>query len=102
MRHERLTLEDAVTFWQALAISRVHAVVRGMLLLVWGFQLLMYCTLGYWWLGPLAVAVQWGTLWGLRWGLMWVCRGVWWGIDYVHSALQGWRHDTRSTTGGRP
>ena len=92
MARARLTHADAMTLWRARDVYRFQAVLKGLLGLFWGFQMLMYCSLGYWWLGPLAVALQWGLLWCLRWGLRWLGRwahrALWWCIDHVQSAVQ--------------
>src|SRR5262249_31657417 len=89
----------AMTLWQARDVYRVQAVCKGGLVLFWGFQVVMYGSFGYWWLGPLAVALQSGLLWCLRWGLRrvgrWAHRGPWWSIDHVQSAVQTWRHAHR-------
>ena len=72
---------------------------KGLLVLFWGFQVVMYCSFGSWWLGPLAVALQWGLLWCLRWGLRWLGR---WatracgGVSITPSvAVQTWRREHR-------
>ena len=84
-----------MTLWHARDVYRVQAVLKGLLVLFWGFQVVMYCSLGYWWLGLVAVALQWGLLWCLRWGLRWARRGLWWCIDHGHVALVTWRHEHR-------
>ena len=99
MARSRLTHDDAMTLWQARDVYRVHAVLKGLLVLFWGFQVLMYCSFGYWWLGPLAVALQWGLLWCLRWVLRWIGRwahqGLWWCIDHAQIVVQTWRREHR-------
>ena len=95
MTRARFTHDDAMTLWQARDVSRVQAVCKGLLVLFWGFQVVMYGSFGSWWLGPLAVALQWGLLWCLRWGLRWLGRwahqGLWWCLDHAQSAVQTWR-----------
>ena len=95
MARSRLSHEDAMTLWQARDVYRVQAVLRGCVVLFFGFQLVMYTSFGYWWLGLVAVALQWGLLWCLRWGLRWARRGLWWCIDHGHVALVTWRHEHR-------
>src|SRR5207253_2137213 len=74
MARSRLSHEDAMTLWQARDVYRVQAVLRGGVVLFFGFQVVMYTSFGYWWLGLVAVALQWGLLWCLRWGLRWLGR----------------------------
>ena len=95
MIRSRLTHEDAMLLWQARDVYRVQSVLKGCVVLFFGFQLVMYTSFGYWWLGLVAVALQWGLLWCLRWGLRWARRGLWWCIDHVHVALVTWRHERR-------
>jgi hypothetical protein len=95
MARSRLSHEDAMTLWHARDVYRVQAVLKGLLVLFWGFQVVMYCSFGYWWLGLVAVALQWGLLWCLRWGLRWARRGLWWCIDHGYVALVTWRHEHR-------
>jgi hypothetical protein len=99
MIRSRLTHEDAMLLWQARDVYRVQSVLKGCVVLFFGFEFVMYCSLGYWWLGILAIAFQWGLLWCLRWGLRWVGRwahrGLWWSMDHVQSAVQTWRHTHR-------
>jgi hypothetical protein len=99
MSRSHVTHEDAMTFWRARDVYRVQAVCKGLLLAFWGVQLLGYAVLGYWWLGPLAVALQWGLLWGVRWVLRWVGRvlhrGLWWGVDQVQRAVPSRPHIER-------
>jgi len=99
MTRSRLSHADAMTLWRARDVYRVHAVLKGLLGLFWGFQVLMYCAFGYWWLGPLAVALQWAMLWCLCWVLRrigrWAQQGLGWGNDHAQSAMQTWRREDR-------
>jgi len=99
MTRAHVTHDDAMSLWRARDVYRVQAVLKGLLVLFWGFQVLIYCSLGYWWLGLLAVALQWAMLWcrrwGLRWAFRWAHRGLWWSIDHVQSAVQTWRRAHR-------
>ena len=99
MTRSRLSHADAMTLWRARDVYRVHAVLKGLLVLFWGFQVLMYGAFGYWWLGPLAVALQWGLLWGLRQVLRhigrWAHQCLWWSIDHAKAALAARRYAER-------
>jgi hypothetical protein len=99
MTRVHLSHEDAMTLWRARDLYRVQAVLKGLLLLFWSLQLVMYVSFGYWWLGLLAVGLQWAMLWCLRWGLRWLGRwahqGLWWCIDHVQSAVQSWQREHR-------
>ena len=99
MTRARFTHNDAMTLWQARDVYRVQAVCKGLLVLFRDFQVVMYCSFGHWWLGPLAVALQWGLLWCLRWGLRWLGRwahqGLWWCIDHAQLAVQTWWREHR-------
>jgi len=88
-----------MTLWRARDIYRVQAVLKGLLLLFWSLQLVMYVSFGYWWLGLLAVGLQWAMLWCLCWVLRWIGRwahqGLWWCIDHAQRAVQSWQREHR-------
>jgi hypothetical protein len=87
MTRSRLTHEDAITLWRARDVHRVHSVLRGLLILFFAVEFIGYCTVGYWYFGVLAIALQLGLLWCLRWarrwGLLWARRGLWWCLDHA-------------------
>jgi hypothetical protein len=47
MTRARFTHDDAMTLWQARDVYRVQAVCKGLLVLFWGFQVVMYGSFGY-------------------------------------------------------
>jgi hypothetical protein len=87
MTRQQFTHEEAITVWRARDVHRVHSVLRGLLILFFAGELLMYCTVGSWYFGVLAITLQLGALWclrwALRWGLLWARRGLWWCIDHA-------------------
>ena len=99
MQRSRLSFEDALTLWRARDVSRVHAGLRGLLVLFFGLEFLGYCTVGYWDLGLVLIGLQCALLWCLRWGLRWVFRwahrGLWWCLDHTKSAVVTWLHAHR-------
>ena len=95
MTRSRLSHEDAMTLWRARDIYRVQSVLKGCVVLFFSFEFVMYCSLGYWWLGVLAIACQWGLLWCLLWVLRWARWGLWWGLDHARVAVLAWRRERR-------
>jgi hypothetical protein len=95
MTRTRFTHEDAMTLWRARDIYRVHAVLRGLVILFFALELFGYATVGYWYFGVLTIALQW-VLWRcLCWGLRWARRGLWWGLDHLQVAALAWWHEHR-------
>jgi hypothetical protein len=90
MTRTRFTHEDAMTLWRARDIYRVHAVLRGLVILFFALEFLTGFMVGHWWVGPVRVAVHGALLWGLRWALRstwrWAHRGLWWCIDRAQEA----------------
>jgi hypothetical protein len=73
MTRQRLTHDDAMTFWRARDIYRVHATVRGIVLLFFLLELLRCASRGQWLLGLGLIGVQGGILYGLwrGWRTLW-------------------------------
>jgi len=95
MRPSRLSFDDAMTLWRAREVSRVHAVLRGFVVLCFLLEFFGYCTLGYWWLGLIVIGLQWGLLWCLRWVLRWARWSLWWCLDHAKLVLLTWMHERR-------
>ncbi|MET0568950.1 MAG: hypothetical protein ABWZ74_07720 [Hyphomicrobiaceae bacterium] len=99
MSRSRLSYEDAMTLGRTRDVYRVHAALKGLVLLFFVVEFFGYFAVGYWWLGPLAITLQCGLLWCLRWVLRrigrWAHQGLWWSIDHAQSAVQTWRREHR-------
>ena len=95
MQRSRLSFEDALTLWRARDVSRVHAGLRGLLVLFFGLEFLGYCTGGYWDLGLVLIGLQCALLWCLRWVLWWARRGLWWCLDHAKVTVVPWLHERR-------
>jgi len=70
-------------------------VLRGLVVLFFLMEFFGYLALGYWYLGLVAIGLQWGLLWCLRWALRWVRWAVGWGIDHTKGAMVTWMHTRR-------
>jgi hypothetical protein len=99
MPRSQLTHAEAMTLWRARDVYRVQAVLKGLMLLFFLVEFFGYCAVGYWWLGPLVIALQCGLLWclrrALRWVGRWAHRGLWWSIDHAQRAVQSWQREHR-------
>ncbi len=95
MQRSRLSCEDALTLWRARDVSRVHAGLRGLLVLFFGLEFFGYCTVGYWYLGLVLIGLQCALLWCLRWVLWWARRGLWWCLDHAKVTVVTWLHERR-------
>ena len=95
MQRSRLACDDARTLWEARDVYRVKAALRGIVVLFFSLEFFGYATVGYWYLGLVAIGLQWGLLWCLRWGLRWARRGLWWCLDHTKAAVVTWLHARR-------
>ena len=99
MPRTRLSFDEALTFWEARDVYRVYRLVRGLVVVVFVLEFTMEAAHGYWYVGVVLVATQWGLLWCLRWGLRWVVRwaqrGLWWCLDQTKVAVVTWLHARR-------
>jgi hypothetical protein len=91
MTRARLSHAEAITLWRARDVYRVHAVLRGLVLLFWAVELCFYASRGSWYVGVLAVMHQWAAWRCLCWGLRWPGGG---------SGGGAIRHTRRCDTGG--
>jgi len=95
MQRSRPSFEDALTLWRARDVYRVHAGLRGLLVLFFGLAFFGYCTVGYWYLGLVLIGLQCALLWCLRWVLWWARRGLWWCLDHAKVTVVTWLHERR-------
>ena len=93
----RLSFDEALTLWRAREVARVHAGLRGFVVLFVLLECFGYCVLGYGWLGLLVLGLPWALFSCRRWVLRWARRGLWWGVNHTTDAVVTWLHEHRRT-----